>query len=256
VNKYSHAFFDLDGTIYVDGLLVSGVKSSLELLDASGTEIFYMTNNTSIKLDSYYKKIKNLGLPVNENSVLSPVLPLCDWMNKESIKRFFSVGTTEFVEDVLFFSSASQDFLNPEIVIVAFDKELSYDKVAKAAELINKGVPWVITNVDKCCPSAMGPIPDCGSIADLIFSTTNIKYTKHFGKPGAEMIRQVSLLSENSTSVLVAGDRVYTDVEIGLSLGAKTILVCTGEYSREDEISLLGDFEIHDSLPDYLNGLF
>tara|TARA_B110001450_G_scaffold244750_1_gene257181 strand:+ start:2392 stop:3162 length:771 start_codon:yes stop_codon:yes gene_type:complete len=256
MNTHSHAFFDLDGTIYVDGVLVPGVRASLEALDESGTKIFYMTNNTSIKLNHYYKKIKNLGLPVNENSVVSPVLPLCDWINKKCIKRFFAVGTAEFVEDIVSFSSASLDVLDPELVIVAFDKELSYNKVARAAELINKGVPWVITNIDKCCPTAKGPIPDCGSIADLIFSTTNIKYTKHFGKPSLEMIRQVSQLSENSTSILVAGDRIYTDVEIGLSLGATTVLVCTGEYSLEDAVTLSGDFEVHDSLPDYLNGLF
>ena len=235
MKTHSHAFFDLDGTIYVDGVLVSGVKASLDLLDASGTEIFYMTNNTSIRLDHYYKKIKNLGLP---------------------IKRFFTVGTAEFIEDVQSLSLARHDFLEPEIVIVAFDKELSYDKLAKAAEFINKGVPWVITNIDKNCPSALGPVPDCGAIADLILSTTNINYIKHFGKPGEDMIKQVSILSENSNSVLVAGDRVYTDIKIGLTLGAKTILVCTGEYSREDQTDLIGDFEVHDSLPDYLNGLF
>lgn len=256
MKTHSHAFFDLDGTIYVDGVLISGVRKSLELLNASGTKIFYMTNNTSINIDHYYKKIKSLELPVSNNSVISPVLPLCDWMNKKFIKRFFAVGTTEFVEDVVSLSSACSDIVEPELVIIAFDKELSYHKLARAAEFINNGIPWVITNIDKSCPTAMGPIPDCGSIADLIFSTTDVKYIKHFGKPSKEMIRKISQLSENSMSTLVAGDRVYTDIEIGLSIGAKTILVCTGEYSRKDVINLHGDFEIYDSLPDYLNRLF
>lgn len=255
MTMYTHAFFDLDGTIYLDGVLIDGICESLWALNATGTHIFYLTNNTSTRLSNYHKKIANLGLPLAKNAVLSPVVPLTRWMRNIPVERFFAVGTHEFVEDVLSLTEARVDEESPEVVIVAFDRELSYQKLTTAVKLINKGTPWVITNIDKACPTSNGPIPDCGAIADLIYSTTGIEYQRHFGKPGQDMADQVIELSEGSSQILIAGDRLYTDIEIGLLLGAKTILVGTGEFDMHDSGNLSGDFEVHASLTHYLNSV-
>jgi HAD superfamily hydrolase (TIGR01450 family) len=252
VKQHTHAFFDLDGTIYVDGKLIPQIKNSLQRLCASGTKIFYMTNNTSIRIEHYYNKLKKLGLPVADNSLITPVISLSNWMKHKKIMSFYAVGTQGFVDDVVMYSSANHKSENADLVIVAFDKELSYEKLEKAATLINAGVPWVVTNIDKACPTHKGPIPDCGAIADLIYSTTKVGYGLHFGKPGDAMIAEVLKLSEGSGAILVAGDRVYTDIEIGLALEATTVLVCSGEFQRGDLVDQHNRLEIFETLPEYI----
>ncbi|WP_261857310.1 HAD-IIA family hydrolase [Photobacterium sanguinicancri] len=251
---FSHAFFDLDGTIYVDGKLISGIYNSLHKLKSSGTEIYYMTNNTSVSLSKYYEKLLLLDLPIHKNCVISPTITLSHWLTGKNVKKFFSVGTDDFINEVCLLSDVEHDENQPEVVVVAFDRELTYKKLQQACCLINRGVPWVITHIDLACPSEQGPIPDCGSIAKVISFTTGIEPIKDFGKPSEEMTSLIRKLSTNSKSILVAGDRSYTDAQIGINLGAETVLVCTGEYERGQDMKLeLLDVKVEDTLSVYLD---
>ena len=252
--KFSHAFFDLDGTVYVDGELISGILPALKNLKKSGTKIFYMTNNTSVSIKDYYEKLTQFDLPVEDGCVLSPTITLSKWLKKSSFESFFSVGTSSFGFELSSMSRKKICSKKPQLVVVAFDRELNYGKLKKACELINSGIPWVATHIDLACPSLGGPIPDCGSIAQLISSTTGIDYFDDFGKPSIHMRNLISEVSANSKKILVAGDRLYTDVQTGVALGATTVAVCTGEFKRglsfpykETEV------KIYETLTDYLN---
>ncbi|EHZ2845108.1 HAD-IIA family hydrolase [Vibrio vulnificus] len=249
---FTHAFFDLDGTIYVDGKLIPNIKNSLLKLKGTGTKIYYMTNNTSVSISKYYDKLEFLGLPVDESCVISPTVTLANWMKSKKIDRFYSVGTNDFIEELCALTGAKHDSIEPEIVVVAFDSELTYEKLQKACGHVNNGIPWYITHVDLACPSGLGPIPDCGAIAKTVSSTTGIDYIDHFGKPSPMMVSLIKEISANSNHILVAGDRTYTDAQIGVNLGAKTVLVCTGEFqsnfespfksSEVEVVSTLADF--------------
>lgn len=252
--KFSHAFLDLDGTVYVDGELIPGVLDSLIDLKKSGTQIFYMTNNTSVAVTDYYQKLADFGLPVEDGCIITPTLTLSEWLKNGEIDRFYSVGTSAFESELSEFSGKKSCISNPQIVVVAFDTELNYSKLRKACHFINSGVPWVITHIDLACPSLDGPVPDCGSIARLISSTTGVDYIDHFGKPGKYMMDMIKGITSASPYILVAGDRLYTDIQIGVSLEATTILVCSGEYKRGIPIPFeSGDVWVYETLHEYLN---
>lgn len=139
-------------------------------------------------------------------------------------------------------------------MIVAFDRELDYDKLVVACGLINRGVPYYLTHIDLACPSDVGPIPDCGAIGRLVQATTGVEATGHFGKPGDLMLGYLQKLAQPGEAVMVAGDRDYTDAEIGLRLGAHTVLVCSGEYKRETK-AVDSRIDVRDTLADYLRSL-
>lgn len=251
--KFSHAFFDLDGTVYVEDQLVPGVLASLNDLKSSGTKIFYMTNNTSVTLNDYYRKLNEFGLPLEDGCVVSPTLPLAKWLSESEFDCFYSVGTSSFTSELASLSGTKVCTSNPQLVVVAFDRELSYSKLSEACQFINSGIPWVVTHIDLACPSLKGPIPDCGSIAQLILSTTGVDYTADFGKPSTYMRDMILDISRCSSSILVAGDRIYTDIKLGVDLAATTVLVCSGEYQRGDALPFSEDQVIvNDTLADYL----
>lgn len=214
-----------------------------------------MTNNTSVSLAKYYKKINDLGLPIQERGVISPTITLTNWLVENNYKSFYSVGTADFNKEVSTLSNVKYDDKKPEIVVVAFDLELTYLKLKKACEFINKGIPWVITHVDLACPSKGGPIPDCGSIAKLISHTTGKEPLLDFGKPSDLMCDLIKTISNDSKDILVSGDRVYTDAKIGIKLGATTVLVCTGEYELGQDlfVDVSGEVKISESLSYFLD---
>jgi 4-nitrophenyl phosphatase len=251
--KFSHAFFDLDGTVYVEGKLIPGVLEGLNKLRLSGTKIYYMTNNTSVSVSNYYSKLAEFGLPLKDGCVISPTLTLAKWLNELEYERFYPVATSSFTTELISLTGIKRCDLDPQVVVVAFDRELDYSKLSEACRFINSGIPWVVTHIDLACPSQAGPIPDCGAIAKLLSSTTGIDHIADFGKPSKYMRRMIQGISNDSSTILVAGDRLYTDIQIGVDLGATTVVVCSGEFQKGDTLTFTKkQAQVHDSLADYL----
>jgi 4-nitrophenyl phosphatase len=248
-------FIDLDGTVYLDGQIIDSVNSELLRISNLGVSIFYMTNNTSVSLDSYVEKIKKLGLPLGENSIISPTMIFVDWIIDKGISKIFSVGSSQFNQDVKNLANVEICEVKPELVIVAFDKELNYDKLQYACELVNQGVPYFLTHIDLACPTNKGPIPDCGSIGKLIELTTGVPHSGHFGKPGESMINFLKKHIESDDEIFVVGDRLYTDAVVGLELNARTILVCSGEFKRSSNL-IDRRIEVHDTLSGFIRTQF
>lgn len=247
-------FLDLDGTVYLSGRIIDRADEELRRLADLGVAIHYMTNNTSYNSKEYNQKLETLGLPVMKRAVITPTLVLADWLRENNICSIYTVGTAAFSGEVQDRARVALDETEPECVIVAFDRELTYDKLATACALINRGIPWYLTHIDLACPSANGPIPDCGSIGRLITATTGIEPKGHFGKPGSFMLNYIRSLIEPADVPIVAGDRLYTDVEVGLQLEATTVVVCTGEF-QPSQHDVDPRVQIHSTLSSFLKSL-
>jgi ribonucleotide monophosphatase NagD (HAD superfamily) len=87
-------------------------------------------------------------------------------------------------------------------------------------------------------------IPDCGAIAKMIELATD-RMPQFLGKPERTMVDAVSKeWNIPVEKIACVGDRLYTDIAVGINAGATSICVLTGEATME-EISQ-SDFK-----PDY-----
>jgi NagD protein len=109
-----------------------------------------------------------------------------------------------------------------------------YDQVVRACQLIARGVPFIATNPDPSGPGEDGIVPACGAVAALIEKATG--YAPYFvGKPNPLILRAaLRYLGEHSENAVMVGDRMDTDVRVGLESGMETILVLTGVTKPED----------------------
>ena len=117
---------------------------------------------------------------------------------------------------------------------MGFDTELTFQKLEDASILLGMGVDYIATNPDWVCPTEYGYVPDCGSVAQMLFNATKRK-PKFIGKPEAT---KVELAVEKSgftkeQSVLL-GDRLYTDIASGHNAGIDTMLMLSGESTIND----------------------
>jgi HAD superfamily hydrolase (TIGR01450 family) len=250
--RFNKILLDLDGTVYIDGRIIADVDIEIRRLSKSGIKFHYMTNNTSVSSRTYYQKLAGLGLPCEADSLISPSLVLSSWITQNYVERVFLLGTEDFCGEVIRNTGIENTANDPECVISAFDKELTYRKLEIACSLINRGIPYYITHIDMACPTEAGPIPDCGAISLLIESVTKIKPAGHFGKPGSFMLEFLSRkIIKNNERIAVAGDRLYTDGLMGEKLGAYTVLVCTGEFKRQDPYES-AQVHVYDDLSSFL----
>lgn len=227
-------FVDLDGTVYKGSSVIPGGKKFVDRLRSSGKKLFFLSNNSSKSKAQYQERLKGLGIEVSEKDIILSSDGLISYLVSNKIKRTFVVGTkalTSMLSEV----GLSVDDQEPEFVILGYDTELTYDKLAQAAKYINKGADVLATHTDMVCPTEEGPIPDVGTLIETLYSTTGKRPSKTFGKPNPQMVEHV-LKNEHLSPerTLIIGDRLYTDIELAHRIGAQSVLVLSGETSRND----------------------
>lgn len=225
-------FFDLDGTIYIEGDLFDGVNDLIKFMKAFNADFFFLSNNSSFSTEDYFDKLKNLGLEIEKDNIIISTHPTIRYLKENNFKKIFLLGTkslkSEFIKNG--FELTDKD---PQILILGFDKELTYEKLKKAAYFLQDNLPYIATHSDVKCPTKRGYIPDAGSIIALLYESTG-KKPKIFGKPNKEMLLfKLRELDFKPRDAVIVGDRLYTDIRMGIEAGVTTICVLTGETSRE-----------------------
>lgn len=234
IQNYSWVFLDIDGTLRLENALISGAIEAVCLLRKQNLNVRFLTNNSSLSRQQHAKDLQSLGLDVTIHEIVSCVSGVISWLHRQRITRVFVLGTSSLTEEL---REAGVDVksMTPEIVVVGFDTSLTYDGLMEAAHLITAGVPYVLTHGDLSCPTARGPIPDCGAIARLLAATTNIEPLLIFGKPAVSILQEAmntGSVGDFASSALVIGDRLETDMLMARNAGAGSVLVLSGSNSR------------------------
>ena len=121
-----------------------------------------------------------------------------------------------------------------DILLSGFDRELTFQKLEDSCILLNRGVTWLATNPDWVCPTWYGSVPDCGSVCQMLTNATGRRPT-FIGKPQPAMAElAMRRTGFGPSETVLIGDRVYTDIACAVNAGIDSILVLSGEGTRED----------------------
>ena len=228
---------DMDGTIYLDNELFPGTKPFLEYVRSVGGRYLFLTNNSSRSVNAYVEKLGALGIEAAAEDFLTSVNALiADLKQREPYHLCYAFGTESFRDQLRAAGIPVTDTPEEEVdcLLIAFDTELTFQKLEDACILLNRGVDYIATNPDWVCPTWYGSVPDCGSVCEMLFRATG-RRPRVIGKPQPEMARlamQAAGFSPEET--LMVGDRLYTDIASGVNAGIDTAFVLSGEGTRED----------------------
>ncbi len=229
--------FDMDGTIYLGGILFDRVKELLKSIEDKGAKYVFITNNSSKSVKDYVKKLSSFGIKTTEeNFFTSSQASAILLKEKFKDKLIFVQGTKSFVKGLkkmgLNLTTRYSD--KAVCVLVGFDRELNFKKMETTCKMLKKDIPYYATNPDYNCPTEFGSVPDCGSMCFGYEKATG-KSPIYIGKPKPIMIEIVSeKFKVNKEQVVVIGDRIYTDIASGYNAGVDTVLVLSGEATMED----------------------
>lgn len=231
---------DMDGTIYHENELIPGALDFFHLLQAKEKKYVFMTNNSSKGKATYVEKLTQLGIYATEEHIASSVNATVAYLNHNKPgAKLYLIGTESLRKELVHegFEVVPVDYREPDVdyVLLGFDTELNYQKIVGGCYYISRGYNYIATNCDLRCPVKDNKyIPDCGSMAHMIADATE-RMPLFLGKPEKVMVKAVSKKwGVPIDRIATVGDRLYTDIQVGINAGSKTICVLTGEATLEE----------------------
>lgn len=228
---------DMDGTLYLGDSVFPFTKGFFEAIRSRGIDYLIFTNNASKNISVYTEKLKRMSLDIPKEKILTSGDVTAEFLRTERRGRSVFLVGTPCLFDVFSEYGIRTVAEDPDIVVVSFDTTLTYDKLEKACRYIRGGAEFISTHCDLNCPTEDGFVPDSGSICAAVTASTG-RIPRYFGKPYPETVYMIEKLTGHKRSEMaMIGDRLYTDMKMGVQSGMKTILVLSGETGIEDAAS-------------------
>jgi glycerol-1-phosphatase len=244
---------DLDGVVYRASEAVPGVAGVLAERAAAGDTVVYVTNNSMHYHGDYVARLAGHGAPVGPDRVVTSARASAVYIRTHmpDVRRVLAVGASgldrelreagfEVVTAGYAATRMSQEGIDgwaaaehPDAVVAGLDPQLTYLRIAAAADCIRAGSVLVATNKDPLYPMERGFRPGAGSVVAAIETAARTQARASIGKPEPYLLEAAaSLVGADPRTAVMIGDAL-TDVLAGKAVGARTVLMLTGVTSRE-----------------------
>jgi 4-nitrophenyl phosphatase len=245
---------DLDGVVYRGADAVPGVAALLAERAAAGDDVVYVTNNSMHYRADYVTRLAAMGAPVMADRIVSSPRATALYIaeHERGIRRVLTVGASGLDRelrdvglDVVGSGYAAERMAkegldgwaaagHPDAVIGGLDPQLTYLRIAAAADCIRAGARFIATNRDPIYPTERGLRPGAGSVIAAIESASGVTPLV-IGKPGPLLMTEAaSAVGRDVREAVVVGDGLATDVAAAHAVGARSVLLLTGVSSRAD----------------------
>jgi NagD protein len=241
---YDAYIFDLDGTIYLGDKLLPTAGEVIARLRTLGRRTVFLSNKPTCTRQVYAEKLTRLGLPTSAADVINSSFVMVDFLHRHLPgARLFVVGEESLLEEL---RTAGFELIENaqevDVVIASFDRTFTYRKLQIAFDAIRAGARFFATNADRYCPVPGGGEPDAAAMIAAIEACTGTQIEAVVGKPSRYMVETIlGIINLPPERCLITGDRLETDVQMGLQFGIDTALTLTG---ATDEATL-ADSSIH-----------
>ncbi len=243
--------FDMDGVIYrTNEPIPSGIRA-VHKLRSMKKQVVFLTNNSSKSRESYKEFLNQLGIICEiEDIFTSGYLTAQILSSLYTSAIIFVIGEEGLISELKLegFKILNEEFpdienmesipinVRADLVVVGWDRKVTYNKFRTAMTLIKNGAKFYATNDDASFPAPKNQLwPGTGAIVAFLSTALNEKPKKIFGKPNPEGILSILKINNISPSeAVLIGDRLNTDILGGNRAGITTIAVETGINNKKD----------------------
>ncbi len=221
---------DMDGTFYLGDQLIEGALRFVETVNKLDLDFMFFTNNSSKTSETYLQKLASMGCFIGRDRIMtSGDVAIAYLKANHKDASVYLLGTDALRRSFWQSGIRLTEYEQPDVVVAAFDMELTYQKLERACTYLRNGAVFLATHPDINCPIQDNFIPDCGAFCAAITQSTGIA-PRFLGKPSAETLNMIlARTGYRRDEVAFVGDRLYTDVATGVKNGAKGFLVLSGE---------------------------
>jgi NagD protein len=228
-----HYLMDMDGVIVQGSTPVPGAGAFIERLRAAGARYLVLTNNSIYTPRDLANRLRYLGIPVPDEAIYTSGLATARFLQSQRPNGTAYVigeaGLTTSLHDCGYVLTEHA----PEYVVLGETTAYSFERITRAIRLIEAGARFIATNPDPNGPGEGGTVPATGAVAALIERATGVA-PYYVGKPNPLMLRTaLRQIDAHSEEAVMIGDRMDTDIVMGIESGLDTLLVLTGVSTRD-----------------------
>lgn len=225
---------DMDGTFYLGDRLIEGSLDFLAALGRTGRQCLFLTNNSSKSGAFYEQKLARMGVPEAFCRVLTSGQAAARYVQARFPGKKAFLLANQIETEEMRALGVEIDPRHPDYVLAAFDTELDYQKLTLLCDHVRAGLPYIATHPDFNCPTETGFIPDIGATIAYVKASTGRDPDVVIGKPNAGIVEEtLRLTGLQKEDLAMVGDRLYTDIATGRRFGMLSVLVMSGETTRE-----------------------
>ena len=228
-----HYLMDMDGVIVRGNVPVPGADAFLGRLREHERRYLILTNNSIYTPRDLASRLRYLGLDVPDDAVYTSGIATALFLHSQrpqgTAYAIGEAGLTTALHDVGYVLTEH----DPEYVVLGETTAYSFERITRAIRLILGGARFIATNPDPNGPAEGGIAPATGAVAALIEKATGVA-PYYVGKPNPLMIRTaLRMIDVHSENAIMIGDRMDTDIVMGIESGVETVLVLTGVTARD-----------------------
>lgn len=229
---------DMDGVLWRGSTALPGLHRFFRLMRDHSLEHVLVTNNSSRTPSQYVDKLAGMGVETTEDHVLNSAIAAARYVADQQpgavVYAIGGAGVKQALETHGLVFRDDHEVAAVDVVVVGWDRQLTWRKLATATRLILAGATFVGTNPDRTFPMEAALAPGNGAQTAALEAATDVKPVIA-GKPAPLLYRQaMDRMGTSPEETLVIGDRLDTDILGGIRLGMPTALVLTGISQRDD----------------------
>jgi len=229
---------DMDGVLWHDIQPVENLAETFRSLEDMGLKVTFATNNATKSASEFHQKLLGFGVAVDSQKIVTSADAALDYIEAHYAQgaHIFIVGSDSLqkqAKDRHLIANSESDALMADVVLVALDTKVTYQKIALAAALIRSGAQFIATNSDKTYPTPQGLMPGAGTIVAAVEAASG-KDALVIGKPQPTLFEMaMRRMGTQPEETLCVGDRLETDILGGQNAGCLTALVLGGVSTLE-----------------------
>lgn len=232
LNHIKGILCDLDGVLYNDGVLIEGVIDSIQELKNNGFPFLFVTNTSGVTSEELYHRLIKMGIPVEENEVLSPPLATRNYLLKHHFKSVEVLASSSIKE--MIYEKIKKDTLFPEAIVIGdIGKNWDYNLMNELFLKVINGSKIIGLHHGKYWKASEGLRIDIGAfIKGLEFATST--QATCIGKPDKSFyLAAIQKIGLNANELLMIGDDIIGDIQGAKEAQLTAIQVQTGKFRKE-----------------------
>ena len=227
---------DMDGVIYGGEILIPGADKFIAGLRQEEIPFMFMTNNSQRNPLEVVRKLKRLGIEVEEKHVYNSAMATGKFLASQ-----IPHGTAYVLGEGGLLTSLHENGIRlvdtePDFVVLGEGRNFTLEMVQRAVDMILAGAKFITTNRDPSPKKKGWNNLGIAATTAMIEEATG-KKAFVIGKPSPVMMRSArKALGLETAFTTVIGDTMDTDIQGGVNMGYKTILVLSGISKKDDLI--------------------